>query len=70
MKKAKKPRPKISIRLSVASKKLAKHGLNKVALTLNWPELTSGDTTSQIYRIRAHTVKKKRKGNKKVKALI
>lgn len=59
MKKPKNQRPIISIRLSLASKKLAKRGLNKVALTLNWLELTSGDTTSQIYRIGSKAVKKK-----------
>jgi hypothetical protein len=70
MQKPKNQRPKISIWLSLASKKFAKQGLNKIALTLNWPELTSGDTTSQIYIIGLQVVKKKRKQNKKLKALI
>jgi hypothetical protein len=40
---------------------LVKRGLIKAILTLNWPVVASGDTTSQIYRIRAYTVKKRTK---------
>jgi hypothetical protein len=71
MKKAEKPRPKISIRLSLASKKFAKQGLNKVALTLECLPVSTGIPLRRyIYRIRLQIVKKKHKQNKKFKALI
>lgn len=70
MKKPKKPRPKTLKYLSVASKKVVKQGLNKAVLTLEWIPLTSGDTTLEIYRIGIQIVKRKRKRNKKLKALI
>lgn len=70
MKRANKTRLKISIRLSVASKKLVKRGLNKAILTLNWPVVASGDTTSQIYTVGLQIVKRKRKQTKRLKALI
>ncbi|HCM76964.1 MAG TPA: hypothetical protein DIS90_11315 [Cytophagales bacterium] len=70
MKTPQKARPKSSKHFLIASKKLAKQGLKKIALTLNWLPLTGGDTTSEIYRIGLQTVKKRRKRNKRLKALI
>lgn len=59
MKTAKKTRPKILKHRSVASKKVRKQRLSKVALTLEWIWLSNEDTTSQINRIGSKAVKKK-----------
>jgi len=71
MKTAKNKRPKILKHLCIASKKGKGKGLNKAALTVKYAPLTRGGSSLLIYTLKVgHTVKKKRKRNRKIKALV